>query len=133
MVINPGSTTRYTNGVTEGAIFASNPGEMAITEGRGCGGDLSCTFTPRVWNGRLTYALSGTESSPEPSRAPTDQPTDSPVTQAPSKAPADQPTTSSPTDQPTDSPVTQAPTNPEITPEPSTQAPSKAPTDQPTT
>ena len=73
MVINPGGTTRYTNGVTEGAIYASNPGEMAITEGKGCGGDLSCTFTPRVWNGRLTYALSG------PSRAPTDQPTDSPV------------------------------------------------------
>ena len=86
MVINPGSNTRYTNGVTEGAIFASNPGEMEITEGRGCGGDLSCTFTPRVWNGRLTYALTGPESSPKPSRAPTPPPvTPAPVTPAPSR------------------------------------------------
>ena len=86
MVINPGGTTRYTNGDMEGAIYASNPGQMAMTEGRGCGGDLSCTFTPRVWNGRLTYALTGPESSPKPSRAPTPPPvTPAPVTPAPSR------------------------------------------------
>jgi len=64
-----GNVVRYTNGDVEGNVYASNQGELAIKQGKGCGSGsdiLSCTFAPRVWNGRLTYALSGPEGSPEP-------------------------------------------------------------------
>ncbi len=55
-------TNSYTNGTTVGSIYSSNS-DMAITEGHGGGGMagvFNFTFSPRVWNGEVTYTKAGT-------------------------------------------------------------------------
>jgi hypothetical protein len=138
---------RYTNGAGEGQEFAcvENPGDMVFYEGKGCGGQFSCTFSPRVWNGKIEYTMAG-PATPEPTSEPTtSQPTTSPSTAQPTSPPTAQPTrsptskptanpTNAPTNQPSDAPTrapTSQPTDAPTPPQP-TISPSKAPTSQPT-
>ena len=50
-----GAHMDYTNGTTEGAVFVANA-DLSILEGQGSDGTFGGgIFTPRVWNGTLTY------------------------------------------------------------------------------
>lgn len=57
-VTTTGSSMNYTNGSSEGAIFATD-GNVSITEGKGVAHPFGGNFSPRVWNGTLYYMLGG--------------------------------------------------------------------------
>lgn len=62
------SNMRYTNGATgsEGTAYASNP-HLDICVGAGKQHEFGSTYTPRIWNGQITYSLdSDTSPTPEP-------------------------------------------------------------------
>ena len=65
----------YTNGVSESAVFAENA-ELRLFEGKGSADEFSpSTFTPRVWNGHIHYALGIDGGGPETTNTPTSTPT----------------------------------------------------------
>ena len=45
---------RYTNGASEGSVYASNE-DIVFHEGKGVAGPFSYWFSPRVWNGIIEY------------------------------------------------------------------------------
>ena len=61
--VSNGTAMRYTNGTTEGSVFASNA-DLEILEGTGNAGLFGPQFRPRVWNGSLVYTVSS--PVPEP-------------------------------------------------------------------
>ena len=65
-----GSSFSYTNGTSEGNVFATD-GNLTMYEGIGVATPLFSTtrFSPRVWNGRMNYKIGGCPSEPAPATA----------------------------------------------------------------
>jgi len=73
--IQTDSGIRYTNGSTEGNVYAGND-DITFYQGRGCGGVFNCGYSPRVWNGIIQYELDlGSPTTPQPTVKPTAFPT----------------------------------------------------------
>lgn len=65
VIVTNGSALQYTNGTTEGALFASDA-NLEFFEGVGTGAAFGTqTFRPRVWNGTIEYSV----VVPEPTTA----------------------------------------------------------------
>lgn len=56
VTLSNGTSMNYTNGSSEGAVFASDR-SVAITEGKGIAYPFGASFSPRVWNGTLYYTI----------------------------------------------------------------------------
>ncbi len=54
VTLNSGTVMNYTNGSSQGAVYASDA-NMQILEGVGKSYPFGSTFTPRVWNGTIHY------------------------------------------------------------------------------
>jgi len=52
------TSMNYTNGTTQGALFASNT-DLEFQEGIGNAWPFGGFFTPRVWNGNIHYSILG--------------------------------------------------------------------------
>ena len=59
ITVNAGRSVNYTNGTAVGSVFATD-GVIDILEGSGNGPNFGAAFTPRVWNGRVEYAVGST-------------------------------------------------------------------------
>ena len=51
-----GQGMNYTNGTSEGAVFATG-GTLSVLEGKGITWPTLLTFSPRVWNGTIYYQI----------------------------------------------------------------------------
>ena len=113
---------RYTNGNSAGAMYASDS-NIQFFEGCGKSGIFGATYTPRVWNGQITYAVLPT-SVPDPTPAPTPWPSTSP-----SSTPSDEPSLA-PSLPPSEEPSIEPSMEPSLSSAPST-GPSKYPSKDP--
>ncbi len=58
-----GAPMNYTNGRAVSNVAASN-GDLQIFEGAGKSFAFSATFSPRIWNGTITYAVGAADTTP---------------------------------------------------------------------
>ncbi len=127
---------RYTDGNTEGNVFASDA-NIDFLEGVGKSGEFGSTFRPRIWNGRIVYVVVP-DGTPPPVEAPSSLPSEVPSTMPsnrPSMLPSLEPSlTPSSSLAPSNVPSNEPSSIPSITPPSSGPSlePSVEPSGQPT-